>query len=102
MAKRDYYEVLGVSRTVDADGLKKAYRTLAMQYHPDRNPGDTAAETKLKELSEAYEVLKDDQKRAAYDRFGQDAYQGGGGQAGFDFSSGFAATFDELLGALRR
>ena len=98
MAKRDYYEVLGVSRTVEADGLKKAYRTLAMQYHPDRNPGDTAAEAKFKELSEAYEVLKDDQKRAAYDRFGHDAFQGAGGHAGFDFSSGFADIFDEMFG----
>ena len=70
MAKQDYYELLGVQRTASADDLKKAYRKQAMQYHPDRNPGDKAAEHKFKEISEAYDVLKDDQKRAAYDRFG--------------------------------
>ena len=67
MAKQDYYATLGVARGASADELKKAYRKLAMQYHPDRNPGDKAAEAKFKELNEAYDVLKDEQKRAAYD-----------------------------------
>lgn len=106
MAKQDYYELLGVSRTASADDLKKAYRKLAMQYHPDRNPGDAAAELKFKEISEAYEVLRDDDKRAAYDRFGHAAFEGGGrggaGGAGggfdFNFASGFADIFDEVFG----
>lgn len=100
MAKRDYYETLGVQKGAGADDLKKAYRKLAMRYHPDRNPGDTEAETKFKEINEAYDVLKDDQKRAAYDRFGHQAFEGGGpGRAGgFDFSGGFADIFDEMFG----
>ena len=68
MSKRDFYEVLGVDRSVDAAELKKTYRKLAMKYHPDRNPDDDESEKKFKEVSEAYEVLKDDQQRAAYDR----------------------------------
>ncbi len=100
MAKQDYYELLGVSRTASADELKKAYRKLAMQYHPDRNPGDKAAEEKFKTISEAYDVLSDDQKRAAYDRHGHAAFEGmgGGGASGFDFSSTFADIFDDLFG----
>ena len=101
MAKEDYYDTLGVARGVDADALKQAYRKLAMQYHPDRNPGDEAAEQKFKQINEAYDVLKDDQKRAAYDRFGHAAFEGGaaGGQpGGFDFGSGFADIFDEMFG----
>ena len=101
MAKEDYYDTLGVARGADADALKQAYRKLAMQYHPDRNPGDEAAEQKFKQINEAYDVLKDDQKRAAYDRFGHAAFEGGGpgGQAGgFDFGSGFADIFDEMFG----
>jgi len=104
MAKQDYYETLGVARGASADELKKAYRKLAMQYHPDRNPGDKVAETKFKELSEAYEILKDDQKRAAYDRYGHAAFENGGGRPGaggpgdFGFSAGFADIFDEMFG----
>jgi molecular chaperone DnaJ len=105
MAKQDFYEMLGVARGASADDLKKAYRKLAMQYHPDRNPGDKAAEHKFKEISEAYDVLKDDQKRAAYDRFGHAAFENGGGPrpggAGdFGFASGFADIFDEMFGGL--
>src|SRR5204863_127147 len=78
MAKQDYYETLGVSREADAEQLKKAYRSLAMKFHPDRNPGDKTAEHKFKEISEAYDVLKDDQKRAAYNRYGHRAFENGG------------------------
>ena len=86
MAKQDFYEILGVSRSADADELKRAYRKLAMQYHPDRNPGDQSAEHKFKDINEAYDVLRDEQKRAAYDRYGHAAFeQGGGGAGGFDF-----------------
>ena len=81
MAKRDYYEVLGVGRDAAASDIKKAYRKMAMQYHPDRNPGDKAAEQSFKEASEAYEVLKDDEKKAAYNRFGHDAFSHGGGDS---------------------
>jgi len=102
MAKQDYYSTLGVAKDADLETLKKAYRKLAMQYHPDRNHGDAAAEQKFKELSEAYDVLKDEQKRAAYDRFGHAAFENGngrGGPAGFDFTaSGFADIFDEMFG----
>jgi molecular chaperone DnaJ len=102
MAKQDYYEMLGVARGASADELKKAYRRLAMQFHPDRNRGDKGAEQKFKEISEAYDVLKDDQKRAAYDRFGHAAFENGSagpraGGAG-DFASGFADIFDEMFG----
>ena len=99
--KRDYYEVLGVSKTANAEELKKAFRRQAMQYHPDRNPGNTEAEHKFKEVSEAYEVLRDDQKRAAYDQYGHAAFEGGmggrGGGQGFDFTS-FSDIFDDLFG----
>ncbi|MEJ2025921.1 MAG: DnaJ domain-containing protein, partial [Limibacillus sp.] len=82
MAKGDYYDILGVSKDASADELKKAYRKLAMKYHPDRNPDDKEAETKFKEAGEAYDVLKDEQKRAAYDRFGHAAVEGGLGGGG--------------------
>ena len=83
MAKRDYYEILGVSREASAEDIKKAYRKLAMQYHPDRNQGDATAEEKFKEVAEAYEVLSAADKRERYDRFGHDGVKGGGG--GYDF-----------------
>ncbi|HEX7878975.1 MAG TPA: DnaJ domain-containing protein, partial [Candidatus Eisenbacteria bacterium] len=83
--RRDYYDVLGVARDADVDAIKKAYRKLAMQYHPDRNPGDAAAEESFKEATEAWEVLHDPQKRAAYDRFGHDGLKGAGFGAGHPF-----------------
>jgi molecular chaperone DnaJ len=102
MAKEDYYRCLGVGRDATKDGIKKAYRKLAMECHPDRNPGNTEAERRFKEINEAYEVLKDDQKRAAYDRFGHAAFEqsGGPGAAGFEagFGTGFADIFEEMFG----
>jgi molecular chaperone DnaJ len=82
--KRDYYEVLGVSRNASEQEIKSAYRKLAMQHHPDRNPDDPDAEEKFKEASEAYAVLSDAEKRAAYDRFGHAGLGGAGGFSGFD------------------
>jgi molecular chaperone DnaJ len=91
--KRDYYEVLGVSRDVSADDLKKAYRKLAVKFHPDKNPGDKTAEDKFKEISEAYDILSDDEKRPAYDRYGHAAFAGGmGGPSGG--GGGFHDPFD--------
>ena len=101
MDKRDYYDVLGVGRDADAEAIKKAYRKLAMQFHPDRNPGDADAEKRFKEAAEAYEVLKDRNKKAAYDRFGHAAFDGAGarpGAGGFDFAAGFSDIFDEVFG----
>jgi molecular chaperone DnaJ len=77
-SKRDYYDILGVSKNSTADEIKKAYRKVAMQFHPDRNPGDHAAEEKFKEAAEAYEILSNSDKRAQYDRFGHNAFGGGG------------------------
>jgi molecular chaperone DnaJ len=105
MAKQDFYDILGVSKSADADELKRAYRKLAMQLHPDRNPGDKSTEQKFKDINEAYDVLKDDQKRAAYDRFGHAAFENGSrgpGDFGFagGFSGGFADIFEEMFGAM--
>ncbi len=103
MSKADFYETLGVARDAAAEDLKKSYRKLAMKYHPDRNPDDAKAEQSFKDVNEAYEVLKDDEKRAAYDRFGHAAFEqggGGGGPGGFGggFATGFADIFDEMFG----
>jgi molecular chaperone DnaJ len=102
MSKRDYYEILGVSRTASEAELKAAFRKLAMQHHPDRNPGNKECEHRFKELNEAYDVLKDGDKRAAYDRFGHAAFDhggvGGGHGFGADFASTFADIFDDLFG----
>ena len=101
MAKRDYYEVLGVDRSASADVLKKAYRKLALQYHPDRNPDDPAAEEHFKQVSEAYAVLSDPQKRQAYDRFGhQGVGMGGQGYGAPDFGDlgSFTDLFNDLFG----
>jgi len=104
---QDYYELLGCSRTSSADDIKKAFRKLAMQHHPDRNQGDKDAEKKFKELNHAYDVLKDPDKRAAYDRYGAAAFENGGmgpggpggfqGGQGFDFGSVFGDIFDEMF-----
>jgi molecular chaperone DnaJ len=103
----DYYSILGVQKGASDDELKKAFRKLAMQYHPDKNHGNAEAEKKFKSINEAYDVLKDPQKRAAYERFGHQAFQSGGmgqpggggpGAAGFDFSGSFSDIFEDLFG----
>ncbi len=107
MAKRDFYEILGVGRNADEKELKAAYRKLAKQFHPDANPGDKTVDHKFKEINEAYDVLKDPQKKAAYDRFGHQAFEGGigggrgaGGGAGFgpEFTSSMSDIFEDLFG----
>ncbi len=103
MAKRDYYEVLGVGRNASADELKKAYRKLALQYHPDRNPGDKEAEEKFKEAAEAYDVLSNPDKKAKYDQFGHAAFEGGAGGYGGgmdmnDIFSHFGDIFGDIFG----
>jgi molecular chaperone DnaJ len=100
MSKRDYYEILGVTRTCTEVELKAAFRKLAMQHHPDRNPGDSECEHKFKELNEAYDVLKDGDRRAAYDRFGHAAFEQGNGAHGFgaDFATTFSDIFEDLFG----
>ncbi len=97
MAKTCYYETLEVDRTVDEAGLKTAFRKLAMKWHPDKNPGDPACEHKFKEISEAYEILKDGQKRAAYDRYGHAAFEQGMGGGGHGFGAGFASSFSDIF-----
>jgi molecular chaperone DnaJ len=104
VSKRDYYEVLEVSKGVDEASLKKAFRKKAMAFHPDRNQGDDSAEQKFKEVNEAYDVLKDTNKRAAYDRYGHAAFEGGmggpqgGAGGGFDFSDVFEEFFGDFMG----
>ena len=102
VAKRDYYETLGVQRTASEAEIKAAFRKAAMKHHPDRNPGDSECEHKFKEVNEAYEVLKDPDKRAAYDRFGHAAFEnrpsGGGGGFGPDFTSAFSDLFEGIFG----
>src|ERR671927_1681513 len=102
MAKRDYYEILGVSRTATDAEMKASYRKLAMKWHPDRNPGDKDCEHHFKEINEAYDVLRDGDKRAAYDRFGHAAFEHGGpgGAHGFgaDFGSAFSDIFEGIFG----
>ena len=95
--KRDYYEVLGVERSATDEDLKKAYRKLALKYHPDKNPGDKAAEERFKEIGEAYQVLCDAERRAAYDRFGHAAFEQGA-FGGFDFGAGFEDILGDLFG----
>lgn len=99
MEQRDYYELLEVSRTASDAEIKKAYRKLAMKYHPDRNPGDSSAEEKFKEIQNAYSILSDQQKRAAYDQFGHagvDPSRGGGGFGGGGFG-GFGDVFEDIF-----
>ena len=110
MAKQDYYSTLGVDRGASTADIRKAYRKLAMKYHPDRNPGDAAAEQKFKDLNEAHDILKDEQKRSAYDQYGHAAFeQGGPGGAGGPFggfsqgfggggAGGFGDIFEEMFG----
>src|ERR1700745_2386943 len=101
MAKRCYYETLAINRTASDGEVKAAFRKYAMQYHPDRNPGDKTAEHRFKEINEAYEILKDPDKRAAYDRFGHAAFESGmGGGPGFgaDFGSAFSDLFEGIFG----
>ena len=107
MAKQDYYEILGVSKTAEEREIKKAYKRLAMKYHPDRNQGDKEAEAKFKEIKEAYEILTDAQKRAAYDQYGHAAFEqggmggGGGFGGGADFSDIFGDVFGDIFGGGR-
>ena len=105
MAKRDYYEILGVAKNADEKALKSAFRNQAKKYHPDANPSDKTMEAKFKEVNEAYDVLKDPQKKAAYDRFGHQAFENGGGRpgqggAGFgpDFGNSMSDIFEDLFG----
>src|ERR1700761_2433944 len=101
--KADCYETLGVAKGSSGEDIKRAYRKLAMQFHPDRNPGDAVAEQKFKDISHAYDILKDEQKRAAYDRFGHAAFENGGmggGQRADGFGANFSDIFDQMFGDL--
>ena len=105
MSKRDFYEVLGVGRDASEREVKKAYKRLAMKFHPDRNPGDKEAEASFKEVKEAYEILTDSDKKAAYDQFGHagvDPNRGGGGHGGADFGDVFGDVFGDIFGGGRR
>ena len=102
MAKRDYYEVLGLERGASSDDVKKAYRRLAMKFHPDRNDGDASAEEKFKEASEAYSILGDPEKRRTYDQFGHAGLSGNGGFSASDFPDIFGDLFGDLFGSGRR
>lgn len=107
MAKSDYYEILGISKNADEREIKKSYKRLAMKFHPDRNPGNTAAETKFKEIKEAYEVLSNAEKRAAYDQYGHAAFESGNmgataNSGGADFSDIFGDVFGDIFGGNRR
>ncbi len=109
MSKRDFYEVLGVSRDASERDIKKAYKRLAMKFHPDRNQGDESAADKFKEVKEAYEVLTDSQKKAAYDQYGHAAFEQGGGGFGGGFGGGgadfgdiFGDVFGDIFGGGRR
>lgn len=97
MAEKDFYKTLGVERSANAEELKKAYRKLAMKYHPDQNKDNPEAEEKFKEINQAYDVLKDDQKRAAYDRFGASAFDGSMGQGGMGGGAGFGGAFSDIF-----
>ena len=101
MAKRDYYDVLGVTKAASKDDIKKAYRKLALKYHPDKTKGDKSSEEKFKEASEAYHILSDDKRKTNYDQFGHAAFEGAGGAGqgfgGFDTSS-FSDIFEDFFG----
>lgn len=99
--EEDYYEILGVARDADAETIKKAFRKLALEFHPDRNQGDKESEEKFKKINEAYQILSDDQKRRMYDRYGKEGISGaygGAGVGGFDFSSIFGDFFEQAFG----
>ena len=100
MAQKDFYEILGVSKDADGDSIKKAYRKMAMQYHPDKNPGDKEAEAKFREAAEAYGILSDSEKRAKYDRFGHAAFSGGHGGGGFHSAEDVFSNFGDIFGDL--
>ena len=100
MAKRDYYEILGIPKSASKDEIKKAYRKLALKHHPDKNKGNKSSEEKFKEASEAYHVLSDDKRKTNYDQFGHAAFEGGGSQGfgNFDFGSSFSDIFEDFFG----